>query len=61
MADGPGQFVVEGASGDTIVNAKLGLRAKYSDVSDVYAGFGQALTGDQWYRNTFRVEWRTFF
>jgi len=57
----PGQFVTEDAAGDTIVNAKFGLRAKYLDRYDVYAGYGQPLTGDQWYQNTFRLECRKFF
>jgi hypothetical protein len=61
FAQGPGQFVIEDADGDTIVNAKLGLRATYSDVGDVYFGYGRPLTGDEWYENTWRVELRWFY
>jgi hypothetical protein len=49
------------AAGDTIVNVKLGVRARYQDVGDVYAGYGRALTGDHWYDNILRLEFRIFF
>jgi hypothetical protein len=52
---------VESAAGDTIVNAKLGIRFKYANWGDLYTGYGRALTGDRWYANTFRVEWRLMF
>ena len=45
----PGQAVIEDASGDTIVNLKLGLRRNLSPCCDVYAGYGQALTDETWY------------
>jgi hypothetical protein len=53
--------VVKGAAGDTIVNAKLGLRLGYEDLGDLYVGYGRALTGDVWYRDVVRVELRWFF
>jgi hypothetical protein len=49
------------ASGDTIFNAKLGVRAGHGDRYDLYAGYGRALTGDFWYKDTFRVEFRFRF
>jgi len=56
------QFVtVESAAGDTIVNAKLGVRAGLGTFMDVYAGYGRALTGDAWYKDIFRVEFRVRF
>jgi hypothetical protein len=61
FAQGPGQFVVEDADGDTIVNAKLGLRANYCGQGDVYFGYGRPLTGDEWYENTWRAELRWFY
>jgi hypothetical protein len=58
----PSGFVSpKSAAGDTIVNAKLGARVKLGDWGDLYAGYGRALTGDRWYENTFRVEWRLFY
>lgn len=57
----PGGVAVGDAGGDTIVNAKLGVRLGFRDFGDVYAGYGRALTGDRWYENTFRVEWRIAF
>jgi hypothetical protein len=53
-------FVMD-AGGETIVNAKLGLRVKVRGCADVYAGYGRPLTGDRWYENTFRLEFRLFF
>jgi len=52
---------VQSAGGDTIVNAKVGLRVKFGDRADAYGGYGQALTGDHWYENTFRLEFRLLF
>jgi hypothetical protein len=52
---------VHDAGGETILNAKLGLRMGFSDLADMYVGYGQPLTGDRWYANTVRVEFRLFF
>lgn len=56
-----GSVLIEDAAADTIVNAKLGLRVRVENYGDVYAGYGRALTGDRWYENTWRVEFRLFF
>jgi hypothetical protein len=64
---GPG--VVVTAKGETIVNVKTGLRFFFGDgtesgllgKSDLYVGYGRALTGEVWYKNTFRVEFRLRF
>jgi hypothetical protein len=56
-----GRPVVEDASGQTIVNAKVGLRFRFEDSSDLYIGYGRPLTGDRWYENIARVEFRLFF
>src|SRR5207249_3574000 len=42
--------IVQDASGDTIVNAKIGVRT-YFGGSSLYAGYGRALTGDVWYKD----------
>jgi hypothetical protein len=52
---------IEDAAGDTIVNLKLGARIGLGERSDVYAGYGRSLTGDRWYENTFRLEYRLVF
>jgi len=49
------------AAGDTIVNAKVGLRFGYGLHTDFYAGYGRALTGDVWYKDTWRLEMRLRF
>jgi hypothetical protein len=58
------------AYGDTIVNAKIGLRVgfgqatpgqAYPSRSDLYVGYGRALTGEVWYQDLFRLEYRFFF
>jgi hypothetical protein len=56
-----GAVDVEDAAGDTIVNVKLGARLHFGQRSDVYAGYGRPLTGDVWYKDTVRVEYRLSF
>jgi hypothetical protein len=53
--DGTG--VVVGAGGDTIVNAKLGVRFR-TDYGDFYVGYGRALTGVPFYKDIVRAEYR---
>ncbi len=55
------QVLVHSTGGDTIINAKLGLRIKFGDRADAYGGYGQVLTGDRWYTDTFRLEFRLLF
>ena len=59
-----------GAAGDTIVNAKFGVRiglgapalgTPYPTRSDLYIGYGRALTGEVWYKDLLRLEYRLFF
>jgi hypothetical protein len=57
------------AHGDTIVNAKLGVRIGFGQVegapvlnrTDLYVGYGRALTGEVWYKDMLRVEFRYRF
>lgn len=49
------------AVGDTIVNAKVGLRWQLSEVVDLYGGYGKALTEQTWYSDMFRIELRRSF
>lgn len=58
--------VTENAAGQTIVNAKFGVRTMLGQPvgngilsrADVYAGYGRALTGDVWYKDIMRFELR---
>jgi len=49
------------ATGDTIVNAKVGLRWRWSETVDLYGGYGKALTEQTWYSDMFRIELRRSF
>jgi hypothetical protein len=57
------------AAGDIIINAKFGIRFGFGELvqpgnlnrSDFYVGYGRALTGDVWYKNLFRFEYRLRF
>ena len=65
--------VVEQVGGQTIVNEKIGLRIGLGDYSQagggsglndrhsVYVGYGRAITGDHWYKDTFRLEYNFWF
>jgi hypothetical protein len=53
-----GGVLVDDTAGQTIVNVKIGMRAQFERCGDLYLGFGHVLTGDRWYENTLRVEWR---
>jgi hypothetical protein len=66
----PDGLVATGAAGDTIVNAKFGVRIGIGKAppdsliwsrSDLYVGYGRALTGEVWYKDMLRVEFRRFF
>lgn len=60
---------VTSARGDTIVNMKFGVRVGFGGTncgsaptgSDLYIGYGRALTGDVWYKDMLRIEYRKFF
>lgn len=52
--------LVISAAGNTIINAKFGLRMSYTD-HQLYAGFGQALTSQTWYEQVLRLEYRILF
>jgi hypothetical protein len=52
---------VQDAAGQTILNAKFGVRVGFGDLADMYVGYGRPLTGDRWYENIVRVEFRLFY
>lgn len=49
------------ATGDTIVNVKVGLRWQLNCSDSLYAGYGRALTEQSWYEDVLRVEFRRAF
>jgi hypothetical protein len=58
------------ARGATIVNLKLGVRVGFGKdecdpcgptKNDFYIGYGRALTGEVWYKDMLRLEYRRFF
>lgn len=53
--------IVDDACGDTIVNAKFGVRVGLGDLFDIYTGYGRALTGEVWYKDIWRTELRIGF
>jgi hypothetical protein len=57
----PTEGGVENASGATIVNGKIGVRTYFGRGSDVYIGWGHALTGSRWYQDILRIEYRRSF
>jgi hypothetical protein len=57
----PDVAIASNASGDTIINAKFGARLGYGSRADFYAGYGRALTGEVWYKDIIRVEFRLLF
>jgi len=57
----PPTFGVVSAAGDTIVNVKAGLRAGLGDRFQIYSGYGRALTGEVWYKDIWRTEFRINF
>src|ERR1043166_8157044 len=56
-----GLVTVDDAAGETIVNVKIGVRGLSERFGDVFVGYGRPLTGDRWYENTLRLEWRLAF
>jgi hypothetical protein len=55
------QALVLDAAGATIVNTKVGVRVGWGNRSDIYVGYGRPLTGDFWYKDFLRVEYRLAF
>jgi hypothetical protein len=58
---GPVGSRIESAAGQTIVNGNLGMRMGVGDNVDFYAGYSRAVTGNAWYRDLFRFEFRLGF
>ena len=59
--------LVQDSRGKTIVNVDAGIRFTLGDsfadrgylaMSDLYIGYGHAVTGTRWYRDIYRIEYR---
>ncbi|MFO0869648.1 MAG: transporter [Pirellulales bacterium] len=57
----PGVTTIADATGDTIVNAKLGARWRFAERFDAYCGYGRVLTEQTWYDDIVRFEVRWFY
>jgi hypothetical protein len=57
----PTATAIKDAAGETILNIKFGARWGLGSRADFYAGYGRPLTGDSWYKDIWRVEFRLFF
>jgi hypothetical protein len=57
----PTDFAVKNSGGETIVNGHLGVRFGWGRMLELYAGYARSLTGDVWYKETYRVEFRLLF
>lgn len=57
----PAPPIRQDAAGDTIVNAKVGLRYSLNCSDSIYAGYGRALSDQTWYDDVFRFEFRRAF
>jgi hypothetical protein len=56
-----GRVATLDATGTTVVNLKVGARLDLGERFGVYAGYGRAVTGERWYRDVFRVEFRWLY
>jgi len=60
-ASSPTVFANQSAAGDVIVNVKPGVRFGLGPRSDMYIGYGRAVTGPVWYEDIVRAELRWNF
>jgi hypothetical protein len=56
-----GTSAISGASGTNVVNLKLGARLDLGERAGFYAGYGWAVTGERWYADIVRVEFRWLY
>jgi hypothetical protein len=57
----PAKLSVPSAEGTSIVNLKIGGRFTFNGHHSVYVGWGVPLTGEEWYDDIVRVEYRGAF
>jgi hypothetical protein len=56
-----GRVATLDSTGTTVVNLKVGARLDVGERFGVYAGYGRVVTGERWYRDVFRVEFRWLY
>jgi hypothetical protein len=56
-----GMVVVRDSDGTNVVNVKIGARLDIGDRAGFYAGYGRTVTGDRWYRDVLRIEFRWLY
>jgi hypothetical protein len=61
LVSSPDSYVIQSASGQTIINGYLGMRVGMGATFDVYAGYGRCFTGNSWARDFIRAELRFFY
>lgn len=57
----PPTLFIENARGDTIINLSAGVRFGWNEHMDIFAGYSRAITGEQWFRDTIRLELRWLY
>jgi hypothetical protein len=60
LVPGPMPAVIS-SHGENIVNVYGGFRFGLGNQMSVYAGYGHSLTGEYWYKDVWRIEFRFFF
>jgi hypothetical protein len=56
-----GTVAVRDAGGTNVVNVKVGARLDLGERAGFYAGYGRAVTGERWYRDVVRIEFRWLY
>jgi len=56
-----GRSLIRDAAGDFILDVKVGARLRLGESADFYSGYGRPVTGDRWYENGYRFEFRLRF
>jgi hypothetical protein len=56
-----GTTAVRDSGGTNVVNLKVGARLDLGERAGLYAGYGRAVTGERWYRDVFRLEFRWLY
>jgi hypothetical protein len=61
LASSADSYVIQNAAGQFIANAYLGMRCGFGQNIDLFLGYGRAVTGEYWNRDTYRFEFRFTF
>ena len=61
VASSAESYVIQNAAGQFIFDAYLGVRCGFGKNVDLFLGYGRAVTGEYWNRDTYRFELRFLF